>query len=43
MIRQIGKHRVMHSDVMNCNFEDLMRGNKADVMYSDHYEPKEKQ
>lgn len=35
MIKQIGKHRVMHSDVMKCKFEDLMQGNMVDVMYSD--------
>jgi len=34
-IKNIGIHRVMHSDLMLADFDELMQGEMVDVMYSD--------
>ena len=35
MIQQIGKHRVMHSDIMYSDFGKLMRSETVRFIYSD--------
>jgi len=35
MIKNIGKHKVMHSDITKSNIDDLLGGKCVDYMYSD--------